>query len=71
MDPCVVYVPVLQNNQNCEARGKTSLLMMSSDCHIYFMFCYHVMQEDGEEADRLWEDSKLEFSAQVVSETLH
>ena len=81
MDSHVVYVPVMQNNQNCEAREK-SLLMMSSDCCIFFMFfvfvfwfffffCYHVVQEDGQEADGIWEDSKLENSAQVVSEILH
>lgn len=37
----------------------------------FFFFCYHVVQEDGQEADGIWEDSKLENSAQVVSEILH
>lgn len=32
------------------------LLMMSSDCHIFFIFCYRVMQENGEEAGRLGEE---------------
>lgn len=45
--------------------------MMSSDCHIFFIFCYYIVQEDGEEADRLWEDWKLEISGLVLLETLY
>lgn len=35
-----------------------------------FIFYYRVVQENGEEADRIREDSKWEILAQVVSETL-
>lgn len=60
VDPRVVYIPGMQSNQNYEAK-EGSLLMMCSDHHIFFIFKYHVVQEDGNEA----------VSTQVVSETQH
>lgn len=51
---------------------KKSLLILSSDLHIFsLIFYYHVVQENGEEANRIREDSKLGISAQVVSEILY
>lgn len=69
-DSRVVYIPVVQNNQNSDEREK-SLLIMSSDGHIFFIFYCHVVQEDGGEARRIGLDSKLEISAPVASEPLH
>lgn len=72
MDSRVVYSPIIQNNQDSDEREKKSLLILSSDLHIFsVIFYYHVVQENGEEADRIREDSKLGISAQVVSETLY
>lgn len=65
-DSRAVHIPVMENNQNSDEREK-SLLMMSSDCHIFFIFYYHVVQENVVEADRMEVDSKLEISAPVVS----
>lgn len=57
----------MQNNQGSDEREE-SLLIRSSDGHIFYN---HIVQEDGGEADRVRMVSKLEISAQVVSEALH
>lgn len=67
---CVVYIPAMQNNQGSDEREE-SLLIRSSDGHIFSIFYDHVVQENGGEADRVRVASKLEISAPGVSEALH
>lgn len=66
----VVYIPAMQNNQGSDERGK-SLLIRSSDGHIFSIFYDHVVQENEGEADRVRMASKWEMSGRAVSETLH
>lgn len=66
----VVYTPAMQNNQGSDERGK-SLLIRSSDGHIFSTFYDHVVQENGGEADRVRMASKWEMSGRAVSEALH
>lgn len=57
MDSCVVYIPVVQNNQGSDESKDSVLVCTRIAAYFLFLFLfppflnYHVVQESGEEAD--------------------